>query len=81
MSTTETSSAPSPDHYVVELVSEHGKKRRILGWGSNVDQAYERYDAALREHPHTCVRLRQGKQIIAVRVPEAFVHEPPGREH
>ena len=78
---TETSSAPLPDDYVVELLSEHGKKRRILGWGSNVDQAYERYDAALRDHPHTWVSLLQGKQIIAVQVPEAFVHEPQVRKH
>jgi len=78
---TETNSAPLPDDYVIELLSEHGKKRRILGWGSNVDQAYEHYDAALREHPHTWVRLRLGKQIIALHVPQAFIHQSPGREH
>ena len=62
--------------YVIELLSERGKKHRILGWGSNINQAHECYDAALRDHPHTWVRMRQGRQTIAVRIPEAFVHEP-----
>jgi acetyl-CoA acetyltransferase len=39
------------------------------------------YDEALKHYPHTTVRMRQGAQLIAQRVPSAFMHEPPSRKH
>jgi hypothetical protein len=57
-----SSSAPVTEDYVVELLSEHGKRRALIGCSSNADAIYECYDYALRAYPHTTVRMRQGKQ-------------------
>jgi hypothetical protein len=81
MSCTEANITPLDDDYVVELLSEHGKRRAIIGWGRDIDAAHKCYDDTLRQYPHTWVRLRQGKQTIALRIPEAFVHEPRRRKH
>jgi hypothetical protein len=65
--------------YVVELLSEHGKCDRIIGWGPDLDAARNCYDAATKKHPHTTVRLRRGVQQIALRTSESCV--PPSRKH
>jgi len=69
--------------YVVELLSEHGKRRAVIGTSSNADAIHDCYDEALKHYPHTIVQMRQGKQIIALHVPSAYVHEPQGegRKH
>jgi hypothetical protein len=65
--------------YVVELLSEHGKCDRIIGWGPDPDAARICYDAAVKKHPHTTVRLRRGVQQIALRMSGSCV--PPSRKH
>jgi hypothetical protein len=57
MSATANSSA----EYVLELLSEHGKRRCILGSGSDVDEAWIAYEEACEEHAYNGVRLRQGQ--------------------
>jgi hypothetical protein len=79
MSTTAKCSAPLPNDFVVELLSEHGKRRALIGWGADVGAAHECYDATLKQYPHTRVRMRQGKQTIALHVPSAYVHEQQGQ--
>jgi hypothetical protein len=73
--------AESSSTYVIELVSEHGRRRCILGSGNDCENAHKIYDQACREFPHTRVRMRQGKQTIALRIPQIYVHEPQGSEH
>ena len=70
---------PSSADYVIELLSDRGKRQAILGRTSNGYLAHECYEAALRDYPYTCVRMRQGKQTIAMPIPERFVHEPQGQ--
>ena len=62
MSTTANSSS----EFIVELLSEHGKRRAELGRGDDCKQAYQAYDKACRKYPHNGVRLRQGNQTIAL---------------
>jgi hypothetical protein len=80
-STTANSTAPLPNDYVVELLSETGKRHRLIGWGSDIDAARRCYDDTSKEYPHTWGKMRQGKQTIALRIPEAFVHEARRRKH
>ena len=68
MSSTANSTSPLPDDYVVELLSEHGKRRCLIGWADNVHAARECYEAAMVQYPHTMIRLRQGKQPLALKL-------------
>jgi hypothetical protein len=67
------------DDYVVELLSEQGDSDCLIGWGPDVGAARRCYDATVRQYPHTKVRLRQGAQPIALRVPNCSV--PRSRMH
>ena len=49
---------PLPEDYVVELLSEHGDRDRIVGWGPDVDAAHQCYDDTVKKYPHDTVRLR-----------------------
>jgi hypothetical protein len=71
------STANSSTEYVVELLSEHGKRRCILGSGDDCEQANGAYDVACRKFPYNLVRLRQGPQTIALSVPHLYPL-PPG---
>jgi hypothetical protein len=66
-------------HYVVELLSEHGRCDRIIGWGPDPDAARNCYDAAIKKHPQSTVRLRRGVQQIALRISGSSVL--PNRKH
>jgi hypothetical protein len=71
--------SPLPDEYVVELLSEHGDCDRIIGWGPDLGAAHQCYHETARKCLHTAVRLRQGTQAIALRIPSSFL--PASRKH
>jgi hypothetical protein len=77
--------AESSSTYVIELLSEHGKRRCILASvaisSNGCELAHDAYDEACRRYPHTHVRMRQGKQTIALRLPHMYVQAPPSGEH
>lgn len=70
---------PLPEDYVVELLSEHGDRDRIVGWGPDIDAAHQCYDDTVKKYPHDTVRLRQGTQPIALSTRDSFV--PRSRKH
>jgi|GraSoiStandDraft_39_1057311.scaffolds.fasta_scaffold496432_1 hypothetical protein len=73
--------ANSSAEYVLELLSEHGKRRAELGRGSDGKQAHRAYVKVCNKYPHNRVLLRQGNQIIAYRIAGRFVHEPHDSKH
>jgi hypothetical protein len=61
------------DDYVVELLSEQNDRDCLIGWGPDLHAAHRCYHAATTKYPNSTVRLRQGAQPIALRVPKYSV--------
>jgi hypothetical protein len=64
MSTT----TPSSDEYVFELVLPDGRRVRRLGYGSDEKQAYAAREEAEARFPYFGVRLRKGERILDYRL-------------
>jgi hypothetical protein len=61
-----SSTAPSSDDYVLELVLPDG--RRVLGHGDDETAAYQAYEECMVRYPYFGVRLRRGSQILDYRL-------------
>jgi hypothetical protein len=60
MSTT----TPSSDDYIVDLLLEGGRRCRRIGHGSDEESANEAFEMTVLRYPYNDVRLRLGDQIL-----------------
>jgi hypothetical protein len=53
--------------YEIELVSK--KDHSVIGEASDLESALNCLDDAIREYPHSHIRVRRGTTIVSERVP------------
>jgi hypothetical protein len=66
--------------YVIELLSETGKRRLKIGSYASIEDALRAFDVAENEHLYADIVLRQGKQIFEYKMRRRYVlGAAPGR--
>jgi hypothetical protein len=53
--------------YAIELVSK--KAHSVIGEANDLESALDCLDDAIREYPHSYIRVRRGTAIVSERVP------------
>jgi hypothetical protein len=67
--------------YVIELLSETGKRRLKIGSYASIEDALRAFDIAENEHQFTDIVLRQGKQIFEYKPRRRYILQPAPGQH
>lgn len=78
-SITPSSVAPSSGDFILELLDTG--RTKVLGWGSDMNEAFAALDEAENDpkYTHFGVRLRLGQEVLGYRLARPFVADGSSR--